>query len=347
MDLIIDIGSAKIGYVLLDSNGNTVAVKNEPSVVLQEKINIKINYLSGGNNALEDYQKIRVGEYSTVSKLEGEISVNDKIIECGIIKDFSAVRFFILEICSSLKIKNSDVTVWALVTQAMDPGQRENTEKLFRSIGFKRIYVLDQIFPLTIMHQNGLFIDIGKDKTEIAVVYNNELVSGLVANVGIKSFAEEFVLYCKNRYGLFVSNKEALRAVTSINSVVFDNNKDRNDPENRSVKITVSHTEENRSFIKEFTSEDLNMVIGRQIEKLNVIICRLLAMMDKNVTEKVKSYVLCYGGAFVVFGLNYMLRDFLGIKINLANNYKNYSMFIMANVLKENREALIKKLLGE
>ena len=304
-DLGIDLGTAT---VLVYVKGKGVILK-EPSVVAINKVNNKI---------------LAVGEEARkmIGRTPGNI-IAVRPLKDGVISDYDItekmLKEFIKKACGGKKIIAPKVMV-CIPSQATEVEKRAVIDATKNS-GAKEVHLIEEPLSAAIgagiditKPDGNMIVDIGGGTTDIAVIS----LGGVVIRKSIKSagdrFDEAIVKYVRLKHRIMIGEKTAEDLKINIGCAY----KDARD---------CSYVMKGRNLVTglpdqvEITSEEIREALE---EPVGLIVDGVKYILEKTPPELaadiIEKGIIMTGGGSLLYGLDKLIEDSTGIKVNVASN---------------------------
>lgn len=304
-DLGIDLGTAT---VLVYVKGKGVVLK-EPSVVAINRNNNKV--LAVGEEARKMIGRTPGNIIAVRPLRDGVISdydITEKMLKSFIKKALGKRRVIAPRVVVCIPSEATEVEKRAVIDAAINSGAKKVNlieEPLAASIGA----------GLDITHPNGhMIVDIGGGTTDIAIISLGGVVIRESIKVAGDKFDEAIIKYVRMKYKILIGEKTAEDLKVSVGSVFKDSRNISTSIKGRNLitglpgEVLIS-TEE----LREALMEPVSMIL----ESVKSVLEQTPPELASDIIER---GILMTGGGALIDGLDKLIEDSTGIKVNVASN---------------------------
>lgn len=299
--LSIDMGSKNI--VIADRGGNVLF--NEPTVVAMTNqnnvyTNIALGYeaqaLANKNQNVQLVYPINSGAVDRSGALVYYLkTVFKRIVPAGIIK--TAIEAIVSVSCG---LNNSE---------------KRYLEEACRNAGVKEVIIVESPISASTHFAGSIkfMVDIGSDKTEIAIVGDSGIITGCSIDVGGKSIDNAIIDYISDKYKIIIPPKNGEEIKCKLCSLRED------DMSTISIKGRAVFDEDN-SVVK-VSANELRPVIMAEVDKIADVVDKVSMMIPEKFADNVlNSGFYFYGGTMAMPGLADYFKKKLYIRIVVPEN---------------------------
>ena len=209
-------------------------------------------------------------------------------------------------------------TALVLVTSSMSVQDRREVEKVFTKLGARAVYVCDS--PLALYEYknatNGLYVDIGGGKTEVASVSGNGIVAGAVVNIAGNAFTNAIIDYVAEKY--YVKIGEITAEKLKCESLSFYRNDTGVD------FVSGMGLSDGMPKNAEIRAQDLFEAVAPLVDDLVDVIMSVLGATPPELALEVnRNGIYITGGSSQISGLNQYLADRLGLYSTTLEDVEN------------------------
>lgn len=304
-DLGIDLGTAT---VLVYVKGKGVVLK-EPSVVAINRNNNKV--LAVGEEARKMIGRTPGNIIAVRPLRDGVISdydITEKMLKSFIKKALGKRRVIAPRVVVCIPSESTEVEKRAVIDAAINSGAKKVNlieEPLAASIGA----------GLDITQPNGhMIVDIGGGTTDIAIISLGGVVIRESIKVAGDKFDEAIIKYVRMKYKILIGEKTAEDLKVSVGSVFKDSRNISTSIKGRNLitglpgEVLIS-TEE----LREALMEPVSMIL----ESVKSVLEQTPPELASDIIER---GILMTGGGALIDGLDKLIEDSTGIKVNVASN---------------------------
>ena len=304
-DLGIDLGTAT---VLVYVKGKGVVLK-EPSVVAINRNNNKV--LAVGEEARKMIGRTPGNIIAVRPLRDGVISdydITEKMLKSFIKKALGKRRVIAPIVVVCIPSEATEVEKRAVIDAAINSGAKKVNlieEPLAASIGA----------GLDITQPNGhIIVDIGGGTTDIAIISLGGVVIRESIKVAGDKFDEAIIKYVRMKYKILIGEKTAEDLKVSVGSVFKDSRNISTSIKGRNLitglpgEVLIS-TEE----LREALMEPVSMIL----ESVKSVLEQTPPELASDIIER---GILMTGGGALIDGLDKLIEDSTGIKVNVASN---------------------------
>lgn len=304
-DLGIDLGTAT---VLVYVKGKGVVLK-EPSVVAINRNNNKV--LAVGEEARKMIGRTPGNIIAVRPLRDGVISdydITEKMLKSFIKKALGKRRVIAPRVVVCIPSESTEVEKRAVIDAAINSGAKKVNlieEPLAASIGA----------GLDITQPNGhMIVDIGGGTTDIAIISLGGVVIRESIKVAGDKFDEAIIKYVRMKYKILIGEKTAEDLKVSVGSVFKDSRNISTSIKGRNLitglpgEVLIS-TEE----LREALMEPVSMIL----ESVKSVLEQTPPELAADIIER---GILMTGGGALIDGLDKLIEDSTGIKVNVASN---------------------------
>ena len=304
-DLGIDLGTAT---VLVYVKGKGVVLK-EPSVVAINRNNNKV--LAVGEEARKMIGRTPGNIIAVRPLRDGVISdydITEKMLKSFIKKALGKRRVIAPRVVVCIPSAATEVEKRAVIDAAINSGAKKVNlieEPLAASIGA----------GLDITQPNGhMIVDIGGGTTDIAIISLGGVVIRESIKVAGDKFDEAIIKYVRMKYKILIGEKTAEDLKVSVGSVFKDSRNISTSIKGRNLitglpgEVLIS-TEE----LREALMEPVSMIL----ESVKSVLEQTPPELAADIIER---GILMTGGGALIDGLDKLIEDSTGIKVNVASN---------------------------
>lgn len=304
-DLGIDLGTAT---VLVYVKGKGVVLK-EPSVVAINRNNNKV--LAVGEEARKMIGRTPGNIIAVRPLRDGVISdydITEKMLKSFIKKALGKRRVISPRVVVCIPSEATEVEKRAVIDAAINSGAKKVNlieEPLAASIGA----------GLDITQPNGhMIVDIGGGTTDIAIISLGGVVIRESIKVAGDKFDEAIIKYVRMKYKILIGEKTAEDLKVSVGSVFKDSRNISTSIKGRNLitglpgEVLIS-TEE----LREALMEPVSMIL----ESVKSVLEQTPPELAADIIER---GILMTGGGALIDGLDKLIEDSTGIKVNVASN---------------------------
>ena len=308
-DLGIDLGTAT---VLVYVKGKGVVLK-EPSVVAINRNNNKV--LAVGEEARKMIGRTPGNIIAVRPLRDGVISdydITEKMLKSFIKKALGKRRVIAPRVVVCIPSEATEVEKRAVIDAAINSGAKKVNlieEPLAASIGAG----LDITQPND-NKQDILSIDVGGGTTDIAIISLGGVVIRESIKVAGDKFDEAIIKYVRMKYKILIGEKTAEDLKVSVGSVFKDSRNISTSIKGRNLitglpgEVLIS-TEE----LREALMEPVSMIL----ESVKSVLEQTPPELAADIIER---GILMTGGGALIDGLDKLIEDSTGIKVNVASN---------------------------
>ena len=304
-DLGIDLGTAT---VLVYVKGKGVVLK-EPSVVAINRNNNKV--LAVGEEARKMIGRTPGNIIAVRPLRDGVISdydITEKMLKSFIKKALGKRSVIAPRVVVCIPSEATEVEKRAVIDAAINSGAKKVNlieEPLAASIGA----------GLDITQPNGhMIVDIGGGTTDIAIISLGGVVIRESIKVAGDKFDEAIIKYVRMKYKILIGEKTAEDLKVSVGSVFKDSRNISTSIKGRNLitglpgEVLIS-TEE----LREALMEPVSMIL----ESVKSVLEQTPPELAADIIER---GILMTGGGALIDGLDKLIEDSTGIKVNVASN---------------------------
>lgn len=266
-------------------------------------------------------EKILLGEEAdNIKEREPQNLVVKKIIKKGKIEDDELTLLMLKEILKKNKVNKKIInpSVLLSVDDNLSNIDKSNLIETIRQIGTKNIYVLSSIkliaygIGMDFSKNTGrMIIDIGYEKTQIAVLSLNDIVAYTCIDIGGNNFNDNIIEFLRNNYKLIVGPKEVeniKKQLKTDNLIISGRNVITDHPEKREIK-------------KEKILDCLNNTIGALTKEIKKVLGKISPELFNDIASM---GIIISGGGSMLDQLIEKIEDNMKIPIlNTINPDEN------------------------
>lgn len=325
VELLIDFGSKKIAIY----KKNAGLILKEPSVIIASNAANRLKLVAAGKDAVAMIGRTSITE-QIVNPIKGGLVDND--MACKLM-----ISDFIDRILPN-SIFRPNISAVLLVSCGLTANDKRAIESVFTYAGVKDIILIES--PLAIAAGVGnsgaaFVVDIGGNKTEIAIVNNNSIVAGCSIDIGGDDMNEAIIDYIADKYRMIIHHNIAEKVKLSL-ATMRDNDISqlpvtaRSIPDNGESRTITVNAKEIRSAISPIIDK-----IAQTIEDVSL-------MLPDSLAEEIfmKGITMC-GGCAAIPMLDKYLYNKIHIKFNLLDR-PDESSLIIGSVMLNDKDLLTK-----
>lgn len=301
VELLVDFGSKKIAIY---KRGKGLVLK-EPSIIIATNSNNKLELVAAGRDAVA-----MIGKTSITQK---DISP----IKEGMVDNDKACRLMITDYIAKivpLSLLRPSISVIALISCGLTPSEKRNVEEVFIAAGANEVVLVES--PLAVAaNGNGaeFVVDIGGNKTEIAIVNDNAIIAGCSIDVGGDDFNRAITDFIADKYRMIIHHYTAEKVKISLATM----------RENDISQIAVtakSILDGGEAKNIKLNAKEIRESITPLVDKIVQVIEDVSMMMPESLAEAVynKGITLC-GGSAVIPWLDKYISARTQLTVNLCN----------------------------
>ena len=301
-ELVFDLGSQYVSAGLKEDG----FVDKIPSVVARN---------------VESNQIVAVGlEAINLAKVNMVTKLSHPILE-GVAIDYEGVKALVSALLNRLLSKRVNVFnrffVTCVVPCGMISGDKKNIEALFLSMGARKIdFVETPVVDSVKMFgefrtRQGVVVNLGYECTDLAVIFNGEIVAGCTLYYAGKQLTEAI---SKRLCAKYMANVPFAQAeYLKLNCASLYSN------DATMVSVNCQNIQNNATESLNVTSKELYDTVVEFVTQYVKVIESLLASVPQELISGIKSegVMLCGGGAKLP-GLDLFLQNELGIPVRVA-----------------------------
>ncbi|HRX13840.1 MAG TPA: rod shape-determining protein [Eubacteriales bacterium] len=307
-DIALDLGSQYITVAC----AKTGLVIKEPSVVAVDAVDNK-TIKAAGLTAVK----------MSASQL-AKVKLCRPIVE-GAVEDKDKARFLLKTLISKVLPDSSPFSraaVLCVVPCALTKNEKQKIEFVLNIVNVKqtRFVTAPIASSVEIFKQfhvdRGIICDMGADKTDIAVVVENEIISGCSIYFSGRQIDEDIVNFVHKKYNLQITTDEAERIKRDCASL-YPN--DISSVESSGINILKGVLE-----TVEITARELYDVVANVISKYCQVIDSLLTAVPPEIAKTVKNEgVFLCGGLSKINGIDKYFLDGLKMNVRIPSDSDN------------------------
>lgn len=301
MELIIDIGSSKV----------SILNKKYPNIIHTEPAIAMCEY--GRKNKLKP---IALGAevYDRLSN-DGYLSRNIiyPIIKEGNISNSEAAKLLLEYSINKVigrNVNKSKIKLLVLVSSGLTAVERARIEGILVKLGYRDIYIIESSIAVSRLIPNisSFIIDIGADKTELAVISNRKIIAACSIGIGGNLFDTSIIDYVSKKYNVTLKKHSANKVMIALSSM------DNTDSSVVPMTVKSAISQEPQSI--EITTSDIREAIIKHIDNLIESIVYIYNIISEELQESLyhTGLHLC-GGSSKIKGVREYISSCMKIDI--------------------------------
>lgn len=202
----------------------------------------------------------------------------------------------------------------------LSPEERKTFELTCYKSGIADVYLIPEVLCLAIgtgidlqNEKANMIVDIGGDKTDIAIISNYNIISAYNISIGGAIINTAIMKYINETYKLVIGNEQAEQIKTEICSLI----------KNYYATIDVdgyNYTTNEKETIT-INSTELYPIIEHYYGKIATVINSIIKNSDPQViTDITENGINFFGESSSMIGLDKFYQKYTSFKINLSNN---------------------------
>lgn len=232
-ELVIDLGSKKTIIIKKDAG----IVFKEPTVIVTTTSGNNLKLVAAGANTSELIGKTSPAEQVIYPIVQGVI-VNEKACEL-------MLQDFIMRVVGKPLIKPR-ISALVCISCGLTNIEKRSIEDVCNSAGINDVTLIEAPIAIAgLIHEDGAFIvDIGSDKTEVAIVNESGIIAGCSVDIGGSMINEAITDYIATKYKMIVHYNTTEKIKLSVATMreqdisqVAVNGKDTHTGELKTIKI--------------------------------------------------------------------------------------------------------------
>lgn len=252
-----------------------------------------------------------------------------KIIDNGKILERNRFIGFVKYMLNKCDIKGFIPNILVAIPNAVDVAELTKMEKCLVECGAIKVKFLNQT-QLAYGYLNHsaykMIVDIGASKTDISIIKNKDVFSGLNLSIGTNTVNERIKEYCHNTFSIDITDDMCDKIRTNIASL--------NSNVNLSYAFYGLSINGNKFAKNNLQTLDINALVTPVYADICSAIETVLNSNDETIVEDiVNNGIDLIGGGSLINGLANFLSNKLNIKVNIINNADKIIALAMANMI--------------
>lgn len=297
VELVIDFGSK---VIKIYKKGVGIILNQDAACLVNIQKN-KMSIVAAGNNA--------------TSKI-GTTTDNQELIypiKEGIVVHNRACKLMMQEFLNSVigtSLIKQRIKVIAAVTSGINNTEKKVYEDILISCGVGDVIFIESPICSALVHEilPCLVIDIGEQKTEIAIVGDKGIIIGCTVNIAGAKFNDDISKYVAETYKISIKKHASEKAKISVASLY--------DFDNSNISVTGKNLLSNQPSTIKLTATDCKNAINSSVEKLCDTIEKFTMLIPKSEVDEIYSngIILC-GGSAELKGMQEYLQRRIGLRV--------------------------------
>lgn len=299
IELVIDFGSESIKVYKKDAG----LVLNEANMIVLENIDGKQVTRFAGNEALRAVMQGRAQGLQVVEPIKEGVVVQERA--CILM-----LKNFLSRIYSG-KFFKPVISAYALVSSGLINIEKTNIEEVCIKAGVSEVVIVESPIAMHMAtnEKHSFIVDIGAEKTEIAIVNETGIITGCSINIGGASINQAITDYLCDRYKLRVPKSIVEEIKLNVCSFI--------DNDVSSIVVNGRSIVDSEPLEVKLTAAELRAVATPVIDKIIEVIESVTLMIPDNIAESIsKRGFFLGGGTAEIAGIDTYLEKKLYFKCN-------------------------------
>lgn len=304
LELAIDLGSS---HITIYQKGKGIVIK-EPNLAVVSN-NGKIEIIEIGTKALS-----LMGRADR--KLKPIFPVNNgAVVQPEVLSEMLKYMIFRL---SPSKYFRPSVSAVVLISQCLNEVERKAVERTMYDAGIKDVTLVESPLGAFVenLMQDGLYVNVGADLTEVSIVTANGITNGYTVNIGGNTFNNLITDRITDKYGVKIGKFTAEKFKKTTGSM-YEN--DVNVDTIRGLNIIDSEM-----VLIDVNAGDVSGAIRTSVDMIVEVIETTLNMCPRELAVKIaKSGIFLCGGSALLPGLEEYILEKTKINVIALENTTN------------------------
>lgn len=323
IQLAIDFGSKYITILKKGSDN----ILHERSVCIVSAANKRKMALLASGNETSDMIGRLYEDQKMIAPISGGVVIHKKGAEF-LLGDFIS-RF------RSSSILKDQIEVLACVSCGIANQEKKEYEDILYKLGVSDVTFIESPICVAQLNQKSpvcLVVDVGGEKTEIAIVNEQGIIAGCNIDIAGESFNRAIIKYVSQTHKLILQRFSTEKLKKAVGSL-YDN-------DTSSATITGRSVIDNNPRSIKFTAKECKAALLPEIEQLCDVIEKVSLMVPHNLAESLyQGGILLVGGSSKINGFNEYLERRLHLKVQVIEEPEK-AVILGAEQLMEDREKL-------
>ena len=248
---------------------------------------------------------------------ESEFLPVTSIMNNGKVINSSAFKELVNYMFNKCNIKGLIRNIYVSIPNAIEISELNKIEQCLNECGaIKVIFVNQAQLAYGVLNQDNsyrIIVDIGASKTDISIVKNNSVFSGLNLSIGSNDIDKQLKDYCYNTFSIDITNDMAEKIRTNIATL------------NKNVNLTYNFyglsINGNKFAKNNIQSHEIYDTIYSLYSDICSAIETLLNTSDETIIEDVvNNGIDIIGGGALISGLSEFINNKINLKCNIQKN---------------------------